>query len=76
MRERTITIPELMLVAGSRVVLGTGIGLLLAGKLGEQSRKSAGTALLTVGALTTIPLAVLFFKSSATKEKLPTERLT
>jgi hypothetical protein len=69
MRERRLTTPELMLVAGSRVALGIGIGLLLAGRLGEQSRKGAGTALLAVGALTTIPLAIIFFKAPTSNEE-------
>jgi hypothetical protein len=69
MRERRLTTPELMLVAGSRVALGIGIGLLLAGRLGEQGQKGAGTALLAVGALTTIPLAIIFFKAPTSNEE-------
>ncbi len=33
MKERTLTIPEIMLIAGTRMALGVGIGLLLADKL-------------------------------------------
>jgi hypothetical protein len=57
MQERTVTLPELALVAGTRVVLGAGIGLLLAGRLNNDQRRAAGSALLVVGALSTIPLA-------------------
>ena len=57
MRESVLTIPQIVLIAGTRVALGVGIGLLLAGKLDRNARKGAGLALLAVGALSTIPLA-------------------
>jgi hypothetical protein len=57
MQERTLTIPEIILIAGTRVALGTGIGLLLSNKLSKDQRKAAGLALAIVGGLTTIPLA-------------------
>ena len=56
MQERSLTIPELMLIAGTRVALGAGVGLLLGNRLGRDVRKGAGLALVAVGALTTIPL--------------------
>jgi hypothetical protein len=58
MRERIVTIPEIMLIGGTRVALGVGLGLLFADKLSRDARKSAGFALLAVGALSTIPLAI------------------
>lgn len=58
MRESVLTIPQIVLIAGTRVALGVGIGLLLAGKLDRNARKGAGLALLAVGALSTIPLAL------------------
>jgi hypothetical protein len=45
-----------MLIAGTRVALGVGIGLLLSDRLSRDQRKGAGWALFAVGALTTIPL--------------------
>src|SRR5258706_10220893 len=54
--ERAFTIPEIMLVAGTRVALGVGVGLLLSDRLNEDERKAAGWALLAGGALTTRPL--------------------
>jgi hypothetical protein len=42
MQERAVTIPELTLIAGTRVALGIGIGLLLAYKLTDKERKAAG----------------------------------
>ena len=58
MKERMLTIPEIMLIAGTRVALGAGIGLLLADKLNEERRRGAGYALLVFGALSTIPLVM------------------
>jgi hypothetical protein len=56
-RKTQITLPELGLIVGTRVILGGGIGLLLADRLGTSERRAVGWTLLTVGALTTIPLA-------------------
>jgi hypothetical protein len=57
MRETQVTLPELGLIAGTRVALGVGLGLLLAGRLSPEQRRAAGWALLLVGAATTVPLA-------------------
>jgi hypothetical protein len=58
MIERKLTIAEIILIAGTRVALGAGIGLLLSGRLNDEQRKAAGVALALVGGLTTIPLAI------------------
>jgi len=58
MMETRITLPELALIAGTRGMLGAGIGLLLADHLPNAQRKAVGWTLLLVGALTTIPLAI------------------
>ena len=58
LKERKVTIPELMLIGGTRVALGLGIGLLIKDKLNKDQRQAAGLALLIVGAVTTIPLAI------------------
>jgi hypothetical protein len=62
MKERGLTIPEIMLLGGTRVALGAGIGLLLAGKLNDDRRKGAGLALTVVGVLTTIPIVIGIIK--------------
>ena len=72
MMERKLTIPEIALVAGTRVALGIGIGLLIASRLSSDQRKGAGLALTLVGALTTIPLAIGIIgrKSESLRETL------
>jgi hypothetical protein len=69
MKERTLTIPDLALIAGTRIALGAGIGLLLADRLNEDHRKGAGWALLAVGVLTTIPLMMNVFGNSSVSER-------
>jgi hypothetical protein len=54
--ERAFTIPEIMLVVGTRVALGVGVGLLISDRLTKDQRKGAGWALLAVGVLSTIPI--------------------
>ncbi len=61
MRETRITLPELGLVAGTRALLGAGVGLLLADRLSADQRRAVGWTLFLVGALSTIPLAFEVF---------------
>jgi hypothetical protein len=58
MMERKLTMAEIMLIAGTRVALGAGVGLLLSIRLNNDQRKAAGLALVLFGGLTTIPLAL------------------
>jgi hypothetical protein len=58
LKQRGLTLPEIMLIGGTRVALGAGLGLLLGERLSRDKRRGAGWALLAVGALTTIPLAI------------------
>ena len=58
MKTTELTLPELALIAGTRALLGAGLGLLLADRLNEDQRKAAGWTMFLIGAVTTIPLAV------------------
>lgn len=58
MNETRLTIADIILIAGTRVALGVGIGLLISTRLNNDQRKAAGLALALVGGLTTIPLAL------------------
>jgi len=58
MRERAITLPELGMIAGTRVALGAGLGLLLASRLDADRRRAVGWTLLLVGIISTVPLAM------------------
>ncbi|MEO7190216.1 MAG: hypothetical protein ABI051_04100 [Vicinamibacterales bacterium] len=59
--KRTVTLPTLMLVAATRGMLGAGLGMLLADRLGAR-RVRIGRALVAVGALSTIPLVLSIFR--------------
>jgi hypothetical protein len=74
MMQRVVTVPDMILIAGTRVALGVGIGLLLSRKLREGVREGAGWALLAIGALTTIPLVMKVRASSLDEERGRTDR--
>ena len=65
-RPINIDIPELALFAVTRGMLGAGLGLLATSALSARTRKSIGLPLFLVGALTTIPFALHFFKRRKT----------
>ena len=58
MIERKLSIADLVLIAGTRVALGVGVGLLFSNRLSKDQRNAAGLALALVGGLTTIPLVL------------------
>jgi len=64
MRTTTLTFPELMLIAATRGMLGAGLALLIAKRLTDQQRETAGVILTAIGALTTVPLMIEAFGKS------------
>ena len=58
MRQGIVSLPALVLVAGTRVALGIGLGLLMSERLKDDTRRGAGWTLVAVGALS---VAILFF---------------
>lgn len=73
MRDRTLTIPELMFVVGTRAAFAAGVALLLAGKLSDKQRRMIGTTLVAIGAVTTVPavMAVLGTRDRAPEKVEP-----
>ena len=69
MKQKTLTLPEIILIAGTRVALGAGIGLLISDKLNKDQRRGAGWALLGVGIVTSVPLALGVIGKPAAPEK-------
>jgi hypothetical protein len=61
MVRRSLTLPELGIIAGTRAAFGAGLGLLLADRLDAAPRRAVGWTLLTIGALTTVPIAIQLF---------------
>jgi hypothetical protein len=58
MRETRVSLPELAMIAATRGMLGVGVGLLIAERVGQERRRAVGATLLAIGALSTIPLAL------------------
>jgi hypothetical protein len=69
MIERRVNLPTIGLIAGTRVALGVGLGLLVADRLTPERREACGWALLAVGALSTIPLVWEVFGSDAEDDR-------
>ena len=68
MREHRVKMPTLGLIAGTRVALGMGIGLLVADRLSNERRQACGWTLAAIGALSTIPLAMEVLRDRPTVE--------
>ena len=62
MREFRLRGPLLFAIAATRGLLGVGLGLLLAGKIGRDKRVAAGCTLATIGLVSTVPLAIQAFR--------------
>ena len=81
MTKRQVTLPQLALIAGTRVALGAGVGLLVADRLDRSQRQAIGWTLVAIGALSTIPLAAQVLSSDARvksdeRDGSPLRRLT
>jgi hypothetical protein len=55
MKRVDLNLPTLAFVVATRAALGVGIGLLLAGRLPDERRKTIGLSLVALGATSTIP---------------------
>lgn len=53
----------MMFVIGTRAMLAAGVAFLISGRLSKKQRKIVGTTLVSLGAITTIPAAMIFFRS-------------
>ena len=57
MKSLNVSVPEVAFVAGTRGLAGVGIGLLVADHLKPEQRRAVGWTLLSIGLLTTLPIA-------------------
>lgn len=69
-----LSFPELGLLAGTRAMLGAGLGLLLAERLGAEQRRTLGWTLAAIGLLSTAPLAYLVFRRRTGAGRSPGHR--
>jgi hypothetical protein len=58
MKEVALSLPLFGFVVATRAALGVGIGLLISEKLSPSRRRAVGSALVAVGAATTVPAAL------------------
>ena len=69
MTRRAFTIPEVVLIAGTRVALGVGIGLLVANRFRGEERRCAGWVLVGIGVATTVPILMNMLGKPAVPEQ-------
>lgn len=62
MRARSASFPEMALIAGTRGLLGLGIGLLVSEHFRNRRLRTVGWSLVAIGALSTIPIAIHLFR--------------
>lgn len=58
---KSVTVPEIALIAATRGAIGFGAGLLLASKFKRELRKKLGWTLFISGLASTIPIALHVF---------------
>jgi len=58
---KTVTVPEIALIAATRGAIGFGAGLLLSGKFKRDVRKKVGWILFLSGLASTVPIALHVF---------------
>ena len=68
MKKITANLPELILIVGTRVLLGGGIALLLTDSMDKKDRRLLGWTLALVGAVTTVPLALELLAENCPKK--------
>ena len=59
-----LTLPTIAMGAGTRGMMGAGLGLLLAERVPAARRRRVGWTLFLLGALSTIPLAYRIWNAS------------
>ncbi len=70
MKPISVDLPLLGLIAGTRGMLGAGIGLLVADRLTPERRRAVGWTLMIAGLLTTVPLAAQGLSGPRDPEKI------
>jgi hypothetical protein len=72
MKTVDVSLPQLSLIAGTRSLMGAGVGLLLGELLSKDQRRAVGWTLVGVGVLTTIPLVATLISEFKTRYPRPT----
>src|SRR5690348_3452450 len=64
-RRLTFIFPEVFVISATRALLGFGVGLLLAGRLGPMRRRRLGWPAFLVGALSSVPILIHLLRKSS-----------
>jgi len=56
MKTYPVTLPEMAIVALTRGMAGAGLGLLIAGSMQRETRRTLGWTLFALGAASTVPI--------------------
>jgi hypothetical protein len=70
MKSLVLRAPEFGFMVGTRVALAAGIGLLLASRVPADRRRVIGAALVVIGAVTTVPAAMMAFRGLRRSRRL------
>ncbi|HET7871687.1 MAG TPA: hypothetical protein VFL42_04185 [Terriglobales bacterium] len=70
MLQSKLSLAEIALIAGTRMVFGAGIGLLFSTRMNNDQRKAAGLSLALFGGLTTIPLIMEVFSHKTERDEI------
>ena len=70
MKVVVLAVPSFAFVVGTRVALGVGIGLLVSERLTVDTRRRVGSALVAIGAATTVAAVTLFKKNVRESNRL------
>jgi hypothetical protein len=70
-KPKTLTVPEIAVIAVTRGAIGFGAGLLLASKLKRERRKQLGWTLFLSGLASTIPIAMHVFGKREVRSAAP-----
>lgn len=68
---KTLTVPEIAIIAATRGALGFGAGLLLADRFRRAKRKALGWSLFVSGLASTIPIAMHVFRKKVAAVNQP-----
>jgi len=68
---KTLTVPEIAIIAATRGAIGFGAGLLLAHQIKRAKRKALGWSLFLSGLASTIPIALHVFRKKGAAVNQP-----
>lgn len=70
MKEIRLTLPQLSLIAGTRVALGWGLALLYSDRFNNRQRKTLGWTLFLAGVASTVPLGRMVLDRRCSRKSL------